>query len=95
VVRVIGYPESLDQPIACQNRISAFGPGQLEFDCADYTAGTSGGPLLTGVDATTGEGTVIGVIGGYEQGGDSSDVSYAATFGLNVRALYDTAISGR
>jgi V8-like Glu-specific endopeptidase len=95
VVRVIGYPETLDQPIACQNRISAFSSSQLEFDCDDYTPGTSGGPLLTGVDAATGEGTVIGVIGGYEQGGDSPDVSYAAAFGLNVRALYDTAVSGR
>ncbi len=95
VVRVIGYPMTLDQPIACQNWVSAFGSSQLEFDCADYTVGTSGGPLLAGVDAASGEGTVIGVIGGYERGGDSPDVSYAAAFGPNVLALYATAVSGR
>jgi Trypsin len=37
--------------------------------------------------------TVIGVIGGYQQGGDSADVSYAAAFGPNVQALYDVAVA--
>jgi hypothetical protein len=36
---------------------------------------------------------VIGVIGGYQQGGDSPDISYAAAFGPNVRALYDIAVA--
>jgi len=95
VVRVIGYPVNLDQPITCQNTISVISAGQLEFDCDNYTAGTSGGPLLTDVDAVTGRGTVIGVIGGYQEGGDTPDVSYATEFDRYVQALYDTAISGR
>jgi V8-like Glu-specific endopeptidase len=94
IVRVIGYPDTRDQPISCQNRTSAFGSGQMQFDCANYTTGTSGSPFLIDVNAVTGEGTVIGVLGGYQQGGDSSDVSYAAAFGKNVQALYDTATSG-
>jgi len=93
VVRVIGYPDTQDQPLSCQNRIIAFSSSQMEFDCDGYTEGTSGSPFLIDVDAATGEGTVIGVIGGYQQGGDSADVSYAATFGQNVRMLYDTAVS--
>ena len=93
IVRVIGYPDTQDQPLNCQNRIIAFSSRQMEFDCDGYTDGTSGGPFLIDVDAATGEGTVIGVIGGYQQGGDSADVSYSATFGQNVRTLYDTAAS--
>ncbi len=93
IVRVIGYPDTRDQPISCQDRISAVSSSQLEFDCDGYTAGTSGSPFLIGVDTATGAGTVIGVIGGYEQGGDSPDVSYAPAFGQNVQALYDTAVS--
>ena len=93
-VRVIGYPDTQGQPISCQNRTRAFSAGQLRFDCDGRTNGTSGGPFLTGVDAATGEGTVIGVMGGYEQGGDSPDVWYSATFGQNVQAPYDTAASG-
>ncbi len=93
-VRVIGYPDTQEQPLSCQNRTLAFSASQLRFDCDGYTSGTSGGPFLTGIDAATGEGTVIGVIGGYQQGGGSPDVSYAARFGQNVQTLYDTAASG-
>ncbi len=93
-VRVIGYPDTRDQPISCQNRTRAFGPSEMEFDCDSYTDGTSGGPFLAGVDPATGEETVIGVIGGYQQGGDSPDVSYSARFGPQVQTLYDTATSG-
>ena len=93
VVRVTGYPNGQQQPISCQNQVSAFGPGQLEFDCASYTDGTSGSAFLANVNPATGQGTVIGVLGGYEQGGDTPDVSYAAVFGSGVQALYDTAIA--
>jgi V8-like Glu-specific endopeptidase len=93
VMRVIGYPESQSQPITCQNAVSSFSPTQLEFDCRGYTDGTSGGPFLADVNATSGEGTVIGVIGGYQQGGDTPDVSYAATFSSGVQALYDQAVA--
>jgi hypothetical protein len=37
---------------------------------------------------------VIGVIGGYEQGGDTPQVSYSAMFEANVAALYLTAVAG-
>ena len=90
-VRVIGYPQGANVPVICGNLVSAFGPAQLVFDCGGYTDGTSGGPLLEDVNPTTGLGTVIGVIGGYEQGGDTPSVSYAARFGALVADLYKTA----
>lgn len=93
IVRVTGYPDGSDQPIACQNRVTMFSATQLQFDCGNYTDGTSGGPFLTDVDPATGDGLVIGVIGGYQQGGDSPDVSYAAALGQNAQALYDIAVS--
>jgi V8-like Glu-specific endopeptidase len=93
VVRVTGYPDTKNRPISCQNRTSAFSSRQLRLDCDNYTNGTSGGPFLIDMDAATAEATVIGVIGGYQQGGDSADVSYSATFGPNVANLYDTAVS--
>ena len=68
--------------------------GQLEFDCGAYTDGTSGGPFLADVDPATGQGAVIGVIGGYEQGGDTPEVSYSSVFGANVAALYADAVAG-
>ena len=82
-------------PVWCSGLVKGFSATQFEFDCAGYTNGTSGGPFLTGVDAATGQGTVIGVIGGFQQGGDTPQVSYAAVFGTAVSQLYATAEAGR
>jgi V8-like Glu-specific endopeptidase len=91
VVRVTGYPDALSGPITCANQVISLSATQLQFDCDNYTSGTSGSPFV--VEGTgTARGTVIGVIGGYQQGGDSPDVSYAAAFGANVAALYRTAV---
>ena len=93
-VRVIGYPDGAAEPVWCSGPVKAFSATQLEFDCGGYTDGTSGGPFLTGVDPATGQGTVIGVIGGYQQGGSTPQVSYAAVFGTAVSQLYATAEAG-
>ena len=94
LVRVIGYPDGADQPVVCTNWTKIFSPTQLEFDCDGYTDGTSGGPFLVDSSAASGQGTVVGVIGGYEQGGDTPEVSYAAAFGPTVAALYQSAEAG-
>ncbi len=94
LVQVIGYPNGTNQPITCQNRLKEPMKDQLEFDCGGYPDGTSGGPFLGKVDPATGQGTVIGVIGGYEQGGDTPQVSYSAVFGSDVAALYQKAEAG-
>jgi V8-like Glu-specific endopeptidase len=91
-VQVIGYPDSQRLPVTCQGRTSTPMPHQLEFDCRGYTGGTSGGPFLSGVDPATGDGSVIGVIGGYQQGGILPQISYSPEFGQNVAALYQAAI---
>jgi V8-like Glu-specific endopeptidase len=87
LAKVIGYPSSTDEPVWCVNWTREFSPAQLEFDCGGYPDGTSGGPFLTDVSPLSGEGTVIGVIGGYQQGGATSSVSYAAAFRPAALAL--------
>ncbi len=92
-VHVIGYPDGGQWPLICANRTRPFGPHQLRFDCGGYVDGTSGGPFLARWDAAAGTGTVIGVIGGYEQGGYLAAVSYSSRFGHAIRALYRTAVA--
>jgi V8-like Glu-specific endopeptidase len=91
IVRVIGYPDGAAAPISCENRAELFSATQLQFDCNGYTDGTSGSPLLARVSRSTGLGTVIGVIGGFEQGGYTPSVSYAARLEAGAAALYRTA----
>jgi V8-like Glu-specific endopeptidase len=94
LVRVIGYPDGAAQPVSCTGVATSFSATQLQFDCAGYPDGTSGSPFLTDVNAATGQGAVIGVIGGYQQGGDTPEVSYAASFGSAVATLYAQAQAG-
>jgi V8-like Glu-specific endopeptidase len=92
-VMTVGYPDGRSRPVRCANALRAFGTGQVEFDCRGYTDGTSGGPLITGTDASTGLGVIVGVIGGYQLGGDTDAVSYAAWFGHQVHRLYLRAVA--
>jgi trypsin len=94
LVEVVGYPDAENQPITCENWTSQPMTDQLQFDCGGYTDGTSGGPFLADVNPATGQGKVIGIIGGYEQGGDVAQISYSIEFEQNVASLYKTAVAG-
>jgi V8-like Glu-specific endopeptidase len=94
LVEVIGYPDGGNAPIVCRNWTKKPMSDQLEFDCGGYTDGTSGGPFLADVNSQSGQGKVIGVIGGYEQGGNTPQVSYSSMFGTHIEALYQTAVAG-
>jgi V8-like Glu-specific endopeptidase len=85
---VVGYPAAASEAIKCSQPLRAFSPTQLEFDCDGYTNGTSGSALVVDADAVTGLGTVVGVIGGYQQGGSTPSVSYAAAFSGSTWSLY-------
>ncbi|MGW6915709.1 trypsin-like serine peptidase [Kitasatospora sp. NPDC054939] len=84
-VAVTGYPHERDEPITCAATTSEQSPTQERFDCRGYTHGTSGSPWVTA------DGTVVGVIGGYQQGGDTPDTSYSVTFDERVAELYRQA----
>jgi V8-like Glu-specific endopeptidase len=90
-VHVIGYPAQGRRPIICAGRTGPFTPQEMEFACGGFTEGTSGGPFLAGMNPVTGQGVVIGVIGGFEQGGELAWVSYSPRFGRALQALYRTA----
>lgn len=89
-LRVIGYPDSSNTPISCKNVATLFSATQLQFDCGGYSNGTSGGPFLASSSRASML-TVIGVIGGYEQGGNTPAISYAARFDADLTSLYRVA----
>ncbi|MDI5971951.1 trypsin-like peptidase domain-containing protein [Streptomyces sp. SL13] len=94
-VQLIGYPSDQDAPVICDGAARRSGLTQLRVYCPGFTGGTSGSPWLSGVEGgsrTTGSGSVIGVIGGYQEGGSTSDVSYSSYFDARVRALYEQAV---
>ncbi|ELP69851.1 trypsin-like serine peptidase [Streptomyces turgidiscabies] len=88
-VVVTGYPNVRDAPLSCTNRPTAHSRTQQRIECPAFTDGTSGSPWVH-VDAE-GEGEVVGVLGGFEQGGATDDVSYSAVLGGAAAALYREA----
>jgi V8-like Glu-specific endopeptidase len=87
-VRLYGYPNSTENPIVCSNATTQQSAYQRRIDCPSYPNGTSGGPWIS-----TTTGNVIGVIGGYQQGGDTDDTSYSAYFDSTIGNLYQLATS--
>jgi V8-like Glu-specific endopeptidase len=98
-VRVTGYPSSVGTPVTCRNWTTQESDTQLEFQCGGYFVGTSGSPWLSelapsptpALPSSTRTATIIGVIGGYEQGGDTAAISYSPYFGAGIRELYERA----
>ena len=94
-ITLTGYPQSSDLPLTCSNHIGLFSSTQLSITCANYTSGTSGSPWVVPgkLGRTHDEGTVMGVIGGFEQGGYTPDVSYSVYFGDAIGTLYQQAVT--
>jgi V8-like Glu-specific endopeptidase len=92
-VRVTGYPDSLDAPVTCRNLTSEFSLTQLRFDCGGFTGGTSGSPWVTRFDSHSRTGTIVGVLGGYQDGGDTPAISYSSYLGTAVQHLYAEALA--
>ena len=92
-VTVPAYPQGNDTPVTCEDTTSEFSSTQTEWDCGGYPDGTSGAPFLTSVDGSGEKGTVVGVIGGYQQGGLTPEISYSSYFGPAVQSLYQNAIN--
>ncbi len=87
-VAVIGYNDTDKQPIECATDSFEFKPTQLEFYCNSFWDGTSGGPWILHLNPVTGSGTVIGDVGGYEQGGDYRWASYSPYYASPILRLF-------
>jgi V8-like Glu-specific endopeptidase len=87
-VRAIGYPDEDAGPTVRSGVTQRFSPTQLVLPAPGLEDGTSGGPWLrAGADGPE----VVGVTGGYEQGGYSSDTSYSTYLAESFASLRDAA----
>jgi hypothetical protein len=74
--------------------VTESGSTYREATTPGFTDGTSGGPWLTDFDTTTGLGTLIGDIGGYEEGGPSSgSPSYSDDWTSGFATVVSDAVS--
>jgi len=92
-VRVTGYPASQDAPVTCTGPTSEQSESQLRFECDGFTGGTSGSPWVTRFNLRTRTGTIVGVLGGYEEGGSTAAISYSSYLGPEIEQLYHQAVA--
>jgi hypothetical protein len=64
----------------------------MKFSCGGYAPGTSGSPWVVHVNPRKRTGEIVGVIGGYQLGGDTDAVSYSSYFDDDIKRLYDRAV---
>ncbi|WP_372465003.1 trypsin-like serine peptidase [Streptomyces plumbidurans] len=84
-VTVTGYPDSREAPVSCTNKPTPHSRTQQRIACPGLSGGTSGSPWVNG------DRQVVGVLGGYEQGGKTDDVSYSVVLGAQAAELYRDA----
>jgi V8-like Glu-specific endopeptidase len=94
-ILVAGYPAKennpADRPVGCAGQTHRQARYQLRFDCHGFYGGTSGSPWLSDYDDRTQSGHVVGVIGGYQEGGSEEWRSYSPLFTTGVTHLLATA----
>lgn len=90
-IQINALPGNTETMITGTGAARIFQSGQMVVDLKGYPDGTSGSAWLTNYNPATGSGTAVGALGGYETGGTTPDVSYAAIFGAAAKALYEQA----
>ncbi|WP_158890952.1 trypsin-like serine peptidase [Amycolatopsis anabasis] len=88
-VTLTGYPDDTDTPLIAHGRTTAADDHQIKVDSPGFEDGTSGSPWVLPGEP----GTVIGVVGGYQLGGDEPDISYSTYFDDEIANLYRLATS--
>ncbi|MFG1999596.1 trypsin-like serine peptidase [Spirillospora sp. NPDC048911] len=90
-VNVAGYPRIVwdrrDRPIYCVTTTRKQSRYQLRMDCSGFHGGTSGSPWLLNYNTRTRTGSINGVIGGYQGGGNVHYISYSPYFDKDVYNL--------
>ena len=90
-IEAVGYNDRSTLPIRCATRSFQFGQGEMESLCGGFSDGTSGAPWVVDYDPRDGAGTLLGVLGGYEWGGDYQWASYSPHFGVAMQAVFRVA----
>ncbi|MEU3933835.1 trypsin-like peptidase domain-containing protein [Streptomyces sp. NPDC029044] len=84
-VTVTGYPDARETAVSCTAEPHALSRTQQRIACPGFSGGTSGSPWVNG------DGQVVGVLGGHDQGGTTPGVSYSVVLGAEAKRLYGRA----
>lgn len=81
-VMVAAYPLGASRPVGCSGTTKKYTGTQIELDCGGLPDGASGSPFIASGNR------LVGVLGGYEQGGNTPDTSYSIYFSDEIAQIY-------
>jgi V8-like Glu-specific endopeptidase len=81
-VSVAAYPLTASRPVGCSGTTKKYTGTQIELDCGGLPDGASGSPFIASGNR------LVGVLGGFEQGGNTPDTSYSVYFSDRVAEIY-------
>lgn len=81
-VSVAAYPLTASRPVGCSGTTKKYTGGQIELDCGGLPDGASGSPFIASGNR------LVGLLGGFEQGGNTPDTSYSVYFSDRVAQIY-------
>ncbi|MDF3141630.1 MULTISPECIES: trypsin-like peptidase domain-containing protein [unclassified Streptomyces] len=87
-VTVTAYLNAREQPVSCTNKPRLRSRTQQRIACPGFSGGSSGSPWVNG------DGEVVGVLGGHDNGGVSADMSNSVVLGEGAAELYEEAERG-
>jgi V8-like Glu-specific endopeptidase len=81
-VTVAAYPLTATRPVGCSGTTKKYSGTQIELDCGGLPNGASGSPFIASGNR------LVGVLGGYEEGGNTPDTSYSIYFSNAIAEIY-------
>lgn len=81
-VSVAAYPLTASKPVGCQGETKKYSDTQLELNCGGLPDGASGSPFIASGNR------LVGVLGGFEQGGNTANTSFSIYFTDRIAQVY-------
>lgn len=82
-VSVAAYPLTASRPVGCSGTTKKYSGTQQELDCGGLPDGASGSPFIASGNR------LVGVLGGYQKGGNTPATSYSVYFSGRIKNIYE------
>jgi V8-like Glu-specific endopeptidase len=82
-ISIASYPLTASRPVGCAATTKRYSDTQLELDCGGLPEGASGSPFIASGNR------LVGVLGGYQQGGNTPTTSYSIYFSKRIEKIYE------
>jgi V8-like Glu-specific endopeptidase len=82
-ISVASYPLTASRPVGCSGTTKKYSGTQIKLDCDGLPDGASGSPFIASGNR------LVGLLGGYQKGGNTPATSYSIYFSSRIARIYE------